>query len=104
MTIDGWDLAGTGADLNFLAGLNHLHYLGTQAAGTTFTIQGHQNKPGGTGHISVISRLTGLLIESSRLVEKLAAMVSPFVTTAEGCRLGSLTRIARTARNGGDGA
>lgn len=67
-----------------LAGLDHLHHLQTKAAGTTFTIKGHQNQTGSTGHISLVSRLTGLLIKAIGLVKKLAAMVSPLVTTA-GC-------------------
>jgi hypothetical protein len=48
--------------------------------------------------------LAGLLIEAIRLVEKLAAMVSPLLTTAGCCRLGRLTRIDRMDRNGRDGA
>ena len=91
-------------EANSLAGFNHLHHLGTQAAGTTFTIQGHQNQTGGAGHISLIGRYTGLLIETIRLVEKLAAMVSPLFTTTGYCGLGCLGRRAWTGRNGRDWA
>ena len=91
-------------EANSLAGLNHLHYLGTQATGTTFTIQGHQNETGGAGNISLISRLTGLLVETIRLVKELAAMVSPLVTTTGCCGLASLSCRTWTGRNGRDWA
>ena len=87
-----------------LAGLNHLHHLETKAAGTTFTIKGHQNQTGSPGYISLVSRLTGLLIKATRLVKKLAAMVSPLVTTAGCWLLASLRRNIQSGRNGRDGA
>jgi hypothetical protein len=87
-----------------LAGLNHLHHLKTKAAGTTFTIKSHQNQTGGAGYISLVSSLTGLLIKATRLVKKLAAMVSPLVTTARCWLLASLSRNFQSGRNGRDGA
>ena len=87
-----------------LAGLNHLHHLKTKAAGTTFTIKGHQDQTGGAGHIALVSSLTGLLIKAIRLVKKLAAMVSPVVTTAGCWLLASLSRNFQSGRNGRDWA
>jgi hypothetical protein len=81
-----------------------LHHLQTKTAGTTFTIKGHQNQTGSAGHISLISRLTGLLIKAIRLLKKLTAMISPLVTTAGCWLLAGLGRNIRSCRNGSNWA
>jgi len=48
--------------------------------------------------------LTGLLVEAKSLVEELAAMVSPLVTTAGCCGLARLSGNYRSSRNGRDRA
>jgi hypothetical protein len=98
------NLVKTGYRADGLAGLDHLHHLGPQTAGTTFTIQSHQDETGSTGHISPISRETGLVIEAIRPINKLTAMVSALVTGTGWCRLDNLSRKGRTGWNSRAGA